>query len=111
PGAAAGKVLAMASTVPALLLVGWLATVYPLARVGHATPVAAVAAALPVTAVLVGLVRRLPPVPHTPWWAVLATLAVVGALAAVAAALHGEHVVLRRDPGVYALTAPWLAAP
>jgi len=107
---APGRVLALASTVPAIVLAGWLVAVYPLVRAGVAAPLPAVAVAVPVVAVLVWPARRLPAVPRTPRWAVGATLAVVAAFAAVAASRHGEHVVLRRDPGVYALAAHWLAS-
>jgi hypothetical protein len=103
-------VLALASTVPALVLAGWLAAVYPLVQAGAATPLPALAVALPVTATLVCLARRLPPLPRTPWWAVAATLALVAGFAALAASRHGAQVVLRRDPGVYALAAHWLAS-
>ncbi len=105
-----GRILALVSAVPAVVLAGWLAAVYPLVRFGIATPVPALAVAAPVVAVLVGAARRLPPVARTPWWVLLATLAVVGAFAVLAASRHGEQVVLRRDPGVYALTAHWLAS-
>jgi len=102
-------VLALASTVPALVLAGWLAAVYPLVQAGVATPLPALAVALPVTATLVSLARRLPPLPRTPWWAVAATLALLAGFAALAASRHGAQVVLRRDQGVYALAAHWLA--
>jgi hypothetical protein len=102
-------VLALGSTLPAVVLAGWLAAVYPLARAGIATPVPALAAAVPVVAVLVALARRVPAVPRTPGWAVAATLLVVAGFAALAASRHGEHVIVRRDPGVYALAAHWLA--
>jgi hypothetical protein len=106
---APGRVLALASTIPALVLTGWLLAAYPLVRAGVAAPLPALVAAVPVVAVLVSLARRLPPVPRAPGWAVLATLAICAAFAALAASRHAEHIVLRRDAGVYALTAHWLA--
>jgi len=108
-GRTAGLVLGLGSALPALVLAGWLAAVYPLARAGIATPLPALAVAVPVIATLLGLARRVPAVSRTPWWAVVATLAVVVAFAALAVSRHGEHVVVRRDPGVYALVAHWLA--
>jgi hypothetical protein len=104
-----GRVLAIASVAPTVVIAGWLLVAYPLAMTGNAVPLLV----LPLAAVLIAAVlraaRRLPAVPGTPWWSVAAT----GAIAAgftVFTALHAAgHVVLRRDSAVYALLGRWIA--
>jgi hypothetical protein len=103
-------VLARLGTVPAVLLAGWLVAAYPLARVGLATPVPAVLLAGAVVAAMLVASRGQRPIPHTPWWAVLAVIAIAVVFGLLAATRHAEPVVLRRDPGVYAVTAHWLAS-
>ena len=105
----AGLVLAWASCGPALLLVGFLVVAYPLALGGVAHPLPVLLLAVPVAAALVGLARRLPAIPDTPRWATVTTLGLTVLFAALAGATHSEHVVVRRDPAVYALTAHWIA--
>jgi hypothetical protein len=104
-----GLLLSRLGTLPALALGGWLVAGYPLLLAGFARPLPALLVAVPVLAVLAVAVRGLPALPRTPWWAVLGTLAVAAAFAALAAARHAEPLVLRRDPAVYALAAGWLA--
>jgi hypothetical protein len=103
-------VLAWAGVGPAVVLVGWLAATYPLVIVGASDRLPALLAALPVIALLLLLVARgLPEVPGASWASVGATLAVAAGFGGLAAATHAQHVVVRRDPGVYALAAQWLA--
>ncbi len=104
-----GAVLAWASVGPALLVAGWLVAVYPLAYAGRATPVLAPLAAVPVVALVLAAARRLPAVPGATWGPVLGTLAIAAAFAGYTLAHSAGHVVLRRDPGVYALLARWIA--
>lgn len=104
-----GRVLAVASVGPALLVAGWLLAAYPLALAGHATPLVVLPAAAVVIAVLLAAARRLPALPDTPWWPVLSTAAIATAFTAYTAAHAAGHVVLRRDSGVYALFARWIA--
>ncbi|HST63556.1 MAG TPA: hypothetical protein VLM05_00065 [Mycobacteriales bacterium] len=104
-----GRVLAVASVVPALVAAGWLLVAYPLALAGHARPWIAVPLAVVAVAALLAAVRRLPALPDTPWWPVLSTGAIAAAFTAYAAAHAGGHVVLRRDSAVYALFARWIA--
>jgi hypothetical protein len=56
----------------------------------------------------VALVPRLP-LPRLPWSTALGLLAVCAAFGLWAALTHGEHVVVRRDPGAYATYALALA--
>jgi hypothetical protein len=104
-----GRVLALASVAPALVAAGWLLAAYPLALAGHATPLLVVPAAAVVVGLLLVGARRLPALPDTPWWPVLSTAAVAVAFTAYTAAHAAGHVVLRRDSGVYALFARWIA--
>lgn len=105
-----GRVLAVASVAPALVLAAWLLAAYPLALAGQATPLLAVPAALVVAGLLLRpVVRRLPAVPDTPWWSVAATGAIAAGFGAFTAAHAAGHVVLRRDSAVYALFARWIA--
>lgn len=104
-----GTILAWASVAPGLVLTGWLVAAYPLARVSLVTPLVAVPAAMAAIALLLVLARRLPAVPDTPWWSVVATLGVGVAFTAYTAAHASGHVVLRRDSAVYALLARWIA--
>ena len=105
-----GRVLAVASVAPALVLAAWLLAAYPLALAGRATPLLAVPAALVVAGLLLApVLHRLPAVPDTPWWSVAATGAIAVGFAAFTAAHAAGHVVLRRDSAVYALLARWIA--
>jgi hypothetical protein len=104
-----GRVLAVASVAPALVVAGWLLAAYPLALAGHARPLTALPVAAVVVAALLAATRWVPALPDTPWWPVLSTGAVAAAFTAYTAAHAAGHVVLRRDSGVYALFARWIA--
>lgn len=69
--------------------------------------------AVPITGIVgVGLIRHLGPLPASTWSRHLAAVAaVLIALTSSAwnAKHHAEHLVVERDPGVYAATAAWLA--
>ncbi|HEY6747450.1 MAG TPA: hypothetical protein VI357_17240 [Mycobacteriales bacterium] len=105
----AGRVLAVASVAPALVVAGWLLAAYPLALAGHARPLVALPLAAVVVVGLLAAARRLPAVPDTPWWTVVSTAVVAAGFTAYTAAHAAGHVVLRRDSGVYALFARWIA--
>lgn len=104
-----GSVLAWVSVGPALVFAGWLLATYPLAVAGWFTAAAAIPAGLLAAALLVRAARRLPALPDTPWWSVLATVAVAAGFGAFTAAHAAGHVVLRRDSAIYALLGRWLA--
>ena len=106
---APGALLAWVSVGPALVVAGWLLAVYPLAYAGHATPLPALLAAVPVITLVVVAARRVPPVPGATWGPVLGSLAVAAAFTVYSLAHSSGHVVLRRDPAVYALLARWIA--
>jgi hypothetical protein len=104
-----GVVLAVASVAPALAAAAWLLATYPLAYAGLATPLLALPAFAVVAALVWLAARRLPAVPDTPWWSVLATGGIAVGFAAFTGALASGHVVLRRDSAVYALFGRWIA--
>jgi hypothetical protein len=106
----AGWLLARVTVVPAIVLAGWLIAAYPLARAGHATPLPAVLLASAVIGGLLLASRRPPSIPDTPMWTVVGTVGVSVAFGLLGAFRHAEPVVLRRDPGVYLITAHWLAS-
>src|SRR5207244_2210186 len=98
----------LAAVVPALLLTGWLIAGLPLLLAGALHPAVTVVLAMTITLPVVVLVHRLRPA-STAALPVLLTLAVAAGFAAIAWTTSSEHVVVRRDPGVYAQTADWLA--
>ena len=105
---AAGRVLALLSVVPALAVAGWLATAVPLLALGLLRPLPAILIGLPAAVAAAWWGSRAVPARPSPWWPVAALLVLAAGLAALSAAMHAEQVVLRRDPGAYALTGQWL---
>ncbi|MEU0570177.1 hypothetical protein ABZ297_32995 [Nonomuraea sp. NPDC005983] len=106
----AGRVLAAVSVLPALVVAGWLVAGLPLLLLGRFGPVAAVLLGLPVIGVLcwAGL-RRLPEVVEATGWQVAAVVAVAAGAGVFNAVMHGEQLIVRRDPATYAQYAIWLA--
>ncbi|MEV0203326.1 hypothetical protein AB0H81_43770, partial [Nonomuraea sp. NPDC050691] len=128
----AGRVLAVASVLPALVLAGWLLAGLPLLLAGVYRPLPALALGLPVIALLCLAALRLPVgaaecpgaaegsgVAEGPgaaqgrlkagWWQVAGVGAVALASGVFNAVLHTEQLVVRRDPATYAQYAIWLA--
>lgn len=113
--------LQVASTAPAVAVAAWIALAWPLAALGWARPLPAALLAVPALGAAVAVGRLVRPVDvdvvdpeagvgrAAPRWAVPATLAVAAAWGVLAAVLHAQQVVLRRDPGSYALIGRWLA--
>ncbi|MER6943311.1 hypothetical protein ABT294_04735 [Nonomuraea sp. NPDC000554] len=106
----AGRVLAAVSVLPALVVAGWLVAGLPLLLVGRFEPVAAVLLGLPVIGLLcwAGL-RRLPEVVEATGRQVAAVVAVAAGAGVFNAVMHGEQLIVRRDPATYAQYAIWLA--
>jgi hypothetical protein len=108
--ALAGRVLAIASLLPALLATAWVVAAFPLAALGWFRPAIAVPLFVVVAAVLVplgfSLVRRSA---SAPWWSVAATGLVAVGFTVFAALSHSEHTIPRRDAGSYAQIGYWLA--
>ncbi|GAA0388574.1 hypothetical protein Acor_54050 [Acrocarpospora corrugata] len=106
----AGRVLAVGSALPALVLVGWLLAGLPLALAGWFAPVPMLLAGAAL-ATLVGW-YGLRGLPET----VAATAAQVAAIFTIAlgsgvfnAIFHSEQLIVRRDPASYAQYTIWLA--
>ncbi len=112
-GLRAGRLLAVLSLAPALVLTAWVLAAFPLAAVGQFRPYLVIPLAVVVAVVLVplglSLAARVRVVPRAPWWSVVAVVAIAVAFAVFAALTHDEHVVPRRDAGSYAQIAYWLA--
>ncbi|GGS99299.1 hypothetical protein GCM10010156_66690 [Planobispora rosea] len=106
----AGRVLAVASAAPALILAGWLAAGLPLLLLGWFRPLAAVPLGLAAAGLLCryGL-RRLPEVPAASRWQAAAVVAAALGSAIFNLVFHGEQLIVRRDPATYTQYAVWLA--
>ncbi|MEV8516462.1 hypothetical protein [Dactylosporangium sp. NPDC051484] len=112
PSERAGRLLLMLSVLPVLALTGWLLVAVPLAALGGFHRWTVLPAAVPAMLLLVrwalpslAAVRVRP----APWWAVIGTLVVAVAFAALAIATHSQQAVLHRDAGTYAQVGLWLS--
>ncbi|GAA4222158.1 hypothetical protein FHR32_004166 [Streptosporangium album] len=106
----AGRVLAVLSVVPALVLAGWLLAGLSLLLFGWFRPLAALPLGLVIAAVLCryGL-RRLPETVEATAWQTSGVVAVALASGIFNGLLHSEQLIVRRDPATYAQYALWLA--
>jgi hypothetical protein len=109
----AGLLLARLTVLPALLVLPFLLTSFPLLLLGWFKPVPVIVLWLLLAAAIVPAGwRRVPSVTRagrTPWWA-------VGALAAVAigfgidqAAYHSQQIIVMLDPASYMQFAAWIS--
>ncbi|MBB6350742.1 hypothetical protein FHU36_007314 [Nonomuraea muscovyensis] len=106
----AGRVLAVASLLPALAVAGWLLAGLPLLLAGRYTPLPATVLGLAVTALLARFALHRPgPLIETTALRTGAVLAVAAASGVFNALLHSEQLAVRRDPATYAQYAAWLA--
>jgi hypothetical protein len=96
---------------PALAVTGWFLVTLPLLLAGWFRPLPALLLGVPagVALAVAGVRRWRPPTSAGPIWPFVATVAIAAGFTALSMATAAEHVVLRRDPGTYALTAHWLA--
>ncbi|HEX4721498.1 MAG TPA: hypothetical protein VH333_03210 [Pseudonocardiaceae bacterium] len=112
-GERAGRVLSVASLLPALLATAWVVAAFPLAALGWFHPATAIPLFVVVAAVLVplglSLVRQAAVAVRTPWWSVAATGVVALGFTVFAAMSHSAHTIPRRDAGSYAQIGFWLA--
>jgi hypothetical protein len=132
----AGRLLARLSVLPALLVLSWLLAGLPLLLLGMFRPLLMLVISVPLAAVLAlaGL-RWIPglagtddvpsavvaggaepagePEPaaaaRTPWWPVLAVLAIAAAFGTDQMIYHAQFLIVMRDPGSYAQFAAWIA--
>jgi hypothetical protein len=116
--AALAVALEIALCAPAVALAGWLAVGLPLLLAGELTPALTIALAVVVT--VPALLLAATGVAGSAGSArgrrdvslglpLLLTFAVAAGFAAIAWSTASEHVVVRRDPAVYAQTADWLS--
>jgi hypothetical protein len=110
-----GRILALASVLPAVVAAAWVAGALPLLALHIYTPVPGTILALAIAAVLARPVLRVTlaaadRLGDVPWWALIAVLAVVVVAGGVAFAHSAEDVLVRRDPGSYAMSATWLSS-
>ncbi|GAA4570773.1 hypothetical protein [Planotetraspora kaengkrachanensis] len=106
----AGRTLAVASAMPALAISGWLVAGLPLLLLGWFRPLPMVLAGggLALVFCWYGL-RRLPEVVESSAWPTVAVLGIAAASGIFNGLLHGEQLIVRRDPATYAQYAVWLA--
>ncbi|MEV0581893.1 hypothetical protein [Nonomuraea sp. NPDC050310] len=106
----AGRVLAVLSVVPALLVAGWLLAGLPLLLLGWFRPLVAVPLGIAVAGALcVAALRRLPETADATGWQTGGVLAVALGSGVFNALLHSEQLIVRRDPATYAQYAIWIA--
>ncbi len=110
-----GRILALASVLPAVLAAAWVAGALPLLALHIYTPVPGTILALVIAVVLARPVVRVSLAAadrfgDVPWWALVAVFAVVLLAGGLAFAHSAEDVLVRRDPGSYAMSATWLSS-
>jgi hypothetical protein len=109
----AGRLLSLASLLPALLATAWIVAGFPLAALGLFRPAFVVPCFLIVAVILVplglSLVRRSAATVRGPWWSLAATTTIAIGFTLFTALSHSEHVIPRRDAGSYAQIGYWLA--
>jgi hypothetical protein len=119
---APGRLLARLSVLPALLVMGWLLVGLPLLLARGFTAVLMLVLAVPAAAALVAVGWRwVPgdwqedgPAPgqeraRTPWWTVVAVIAVATAFGADQLIYHSQFIIVTRDPASYIQFANWIA--
>jgi hypothetical protein len=114
---AAGRLLGRLTVLPALIVVAWLAGGLPLLLLGWFTPVLMLVVCVPLAAGLgvaawrwaPGLGQRVPGPAGTPWWAVVALVAVAVAFGADQVAFHSQQIIVERDPASYIQFGSWIA--
>ena len=115
----AGRLLARLSVLPVLLLMAWLLAGLPLLLAGHFTPTLMLVVWVPLAAALLvfGL-RWIPdrcqgalpgPRSSTPWWALIAVVAVAVGFGLWQFVYHSEQIIVLRDPSSYAQFGYWIA--
>jgi hypothetical protein len=122
PADAAGRLLGGLTVLPALLALTWLLTGLPLLLLGLFTPVLMLAVSLPLAALLAVLgLRWVPgrwqgPMPAgkaagavTPWWTVVALVAVAVVFGVDQMIYHSEQIIVTRDPASYIQFGNWIA--
>jgi hypothetical protein len=118
----AGRLLGLLSVLPVLVAMAWLLAGLPLLLAGRFTPVLTVVLAVLLAAVLVLLALRwtpgqwpgtLPVAGHrqarTPWWPLVAVLAVAVAFGVVQAIYRSQQIIVQIDPASYMQFGAWIS--
>nr|WP_055506634.1 hypothetical protein [Nonomuraea pusilla] len=105
-----GRGLAALSVLPALAVAGWLLAGLPLLLLGRFQPLPATLLGVPVAALLCWAgTRRVPAITPAGRWRAAGVAAVAVSSGVFNAVMHGEQVIVRRDPATYAQYAVWIA--
>lgn len=109
-----GRILAVASVLPAVIAAAWVAGGLVLLWFHIYGPATGTILALAITVVIGRPALRVAlasadRLGDVPWWALIAVLAVVVLAGGLAFAHSAEDVLVRRDPGSYAMSATWLS--
>ncbi len=118
----AGRLLGLLSVLPVLVAMAWLLAGLPLLLVGQFTPVLTLVLAVLLAAVLVLLALRwipgrwpgtLPVAAHgqarTPWWPLVAVLAVAVAFGVEQTIYHSQQIIIQLDPASYIQFGAWIS--
>jgi hypothetical protein len=121
-GDAAGRLFGRLTVVPALLAMAWLLAGLPLLILGCFTSALMLVVSVPLAIVLLVLGLRsipgrsqsaLPPrvsgQARTPWWAVIAVVAVAVAFGIDQLIYHSQFIIVTRDPASYIQFGNWIA--
>jgi hypothetical protein len=122
PSDPVGRLFRQVTVLPAVLAAAWLLAGLPLLLLGHFSSLPMLAIWLPVAAVLVLLAWRSMPIQagpaalrdsasptRTPWWSLVALVAVAVAFGADQVAYHSQYVIVDRDPSAYMQFGNWIA--
>ena len=117
----AGRLLARLSVLPLLLLMAWLLAGLPLLLAGYFTPTLMLAVSVPLAVALVVFGLRWIPDrcqgvlsgpgsrSSTPWWVVIAVVAVAVGFGLWQFVYHSQQIIVQRDPASYAQFGYWIA--
>lgn len=108
------RLLAIGSVLPAAVAAAWVLAAMPLLLLHVYRPAPALVLGLAVAALfarpaLRAANARAAQMGAVPWWVVIGVLAVVIGFGVLAFQTSAQDVLVRRDPGSYALNAGWLA--
>ncbi len=108
------RLLAIGSVLPAVVVAAWVLAALPLLLLHVYRPAPALVLGLAVAALfarpaLRAANARAVAMGPVPWWVVVGVLAVVVGFGVLAFQTSAQDLLVRRDPGSYALNAAWLA--
>lgn len=114
PASWPARLLALSTVVPAVVAAAWVLAALPLLLLHVYRPAPAIVLGVVVAALLARPAIRVAQARAVawgavPWWAVIGVFAVVIGFGVLAFAMSAQDVLIRRDPGSYAMSATWLA--